>query len=170
MAKHGPYTYRVEEADLAAAGQLFFRRRLSQPPARYLLIALVLCAVLLIGFDIVEDGAINLLSLVSLGIGLPLVWFVPHLLAPVMMRRQYHQSAALRDEQTFEFDEEALFFTSSRAHVRLPFDELYAWAQTGKLVLLSQTEAYFVSVPKEALGDDTARLIANLTRAGVKRF
>ena len=115
----------------------------------------------------IEDGAINLLSLLSLGIGLPLVWFVPHLLAPMMMRRQFRQSAALRDEQRFEFDDEAVFFSSARGHARLPFAELYAWAETDRLILLSQTEAYFNPVPKPALGEDAAVLIRKLTEAGV---
>ena len=168
MERHGPYSYRVEEADLAAAGQLFFRRRLSQPPARYLLLVLIVCAILLIVFDIVEDGAINLISLLSLGVGLPLVWLVPHLLAPIMMRRQFRQSAALRDEQTLEFDEQGLVFTSSRGHVRLPFEEMHAWAETKKLILLSQTEAYFNPVPKAALGGDAAVLVQTLRAAGVK--
>ena len=167
MERHGPYIYRVEEPDLAAAGRLFFRRRLTQPPARYLLFGLVACAFLLIALDVIEDGAINLLSLLSLGIGLPLVWFVPHLLAPMMMRRQYRQSAALRDEQCFEFDDEAVFFSSARGHARLPFAELYAWAETDRLILLSQTEAYFNPVPKLALGEDAAVLIRKLTEAGV---
>lgn len=170
MATHGPYKYRVEEAGLAEAGRLYFRRRIFQPPMRYLVIAVLVLAVLLVLLDFLNDGALNLSTIIAVGLGIPLIYVVPYLVAPSIMRRQYRQSAALRDENEIEFDEQAISFSNQRGHARIPYHEYYGWSQTDDMILLHQTEAYFNPVPKQALGQDWQRLVEALEAAGVKRF
>lgn len=170
MALNGPFTYRVAEAELAEAGRHYFQRRVFQKPMRYLFIAVILLAVVLVALDLYEDGALRLTTILLVVLGIPLIWLIPYLIAPIIMRRQYRQSAALRDENQIEFDNEAVRFSNRRGHARIPFDELYAWSETGTMILLHQTEAFFNPIPKEALGDSCRALIAALESAGIKRF
>ena len=170
MTKHGPYTYRVDEGDLAVAGRHYFQRRVFQRPMRYLFIAVLVLAVLLVALDLYEDGALKLSTLIVIGVGIPLIWLIPYLIAPRIMRRQFRQSAALRDENELEFDGESITFSNQRGHARIPFHELYAWSETERMILLHQTEAYFNPIPKQVMGDDHRLLAAALDAAGVKRF
>ena len=167
---HGPYAYRVEEADLSAAGRHYFMRRVFQRPMRYLLIAVLVLAMLLVVLDFLDDGALKLSTIIVLVLAIPLIWLVPYLIAPAIMRRQYRQSASLRDENRVEFDREAIRFSNTRGHARIPLTELYAWSETDRMVLLHQTEAFFNPIPKTALGPDCHLLIAALEEAGVRRF
>ncbi|NNC52782.1 MAG: YcxB family protein [Erythrobacter sp.] len=170
MRMHGPYTYRVDEADLASAGRHFFRRKVFQRPMNYLVIAIIGLAIVLVALDLFEDGALRLSTLLVVGLGIPLIWLIPYLLAPVIMRRQFRQSAALRDENQLEFDEEAVRFTNQRGHARIPFHELYAWSETDRMILLHQTEAFFNPIPKASMGDDYLLLVSALEEAGIRRF
>ena len=170
MALNGPYTYRVAEADLAEAGRRYFQRRVFQKPMRYLFIAVILLAVVLVALDLYEDGALRLTTVLLVVLGIPLIWLIPYLIAPIIMRRQYRQSAALRDENQIEFDNEAVHFSNARGHARIPFEEFYAWSDTRTMILLHQTEAFFNPVPKAALGEDHRLLIAALEAAGIRRF
>lgn len=170
MTMHGPYSYRVEEGDLAAAGRHYYQRRVFQRPMRYLLFAVLVLAVVLVFLDLFEDGALKLSTLIVVGLGIPLIWLIPYLIAPRVMRRQFRQSAALRDEHEMIFDGESITFTNQRGHARIPFHELYAWSQTDRMILLHQTEAFFNPVPKQAMGEDYRHLVAALDAAGVKRF
>ncbi|MBT8426772.1 MAG: YcxB family protein, partial [Erythrobacter sp.] len=117
-----------------------------------------------------EDGELRLSTLLVVGLGIPLIWLIPYLLAPVIMRRQFRQSAALRDENQLEFDEEAVRFTNQRGHARIPFHELYAWSETDRMILLHQTEAFFNPIPKASMGDDYLLLVSALEEAGIRRF
>lgn len=170
MTNYGPYTYRVEEGDLAAAGRHYFLRRVFQRPMVYLFSAVIVLAAVLFVLDLYEDGALKVSTVMLIGLGIPMIWLIPYVIAPIIMRRQYRQSAALRDENQLEFDAEAVKFTNQRGHARIPFEELFAWSETDRMILLHQTEAFFNPIPKDAMGEDYRLLASALETAGVKRF
>ena len=169
MEKRGPFTYRLTEADMVEAGRSLTGRRLFRPPLRWLMLAIIVLAIVLLALDLL-DGRLNLASLaVILAAPLAMILTV-RVVVPRAMKRQFHQSAAMRDEHTFMFDEESLNFSTSRGSGRVPMHELYAFSETDTLILLHQTEGYFNPVPKTALGDNGVSLVAALARNGVKQF
>ena len=168
METMGPFTYRVTEAQAVAAARVAMRKRLFRPPTVWLLVAIVVVAILLLLLDAM-DGYLNVASTAALVVALPAVWLVLLWLVPVQARRQYRQSAALRDESTLSFDSEALTFTGPRGTIRMPFAEFLAVSDTPDLILLHQTEMFYNLVPKAALGDAAEELLSRMEAAGVKR-
>lgn len=169
MTMHGPFLYRLTEDDMMDAGRAMTGRRLFRPPLRWMLLSIVGLSIVLLFVDLL-DGMINLASLAVL-IAAPMALFaVVRFVVPATMRRQFRQSAAMRDQHSIAFDETNLTFAGSRGSTNLPVAELFAFSETEKLILLHQTEGYFNAVPKAALGDFVPALTAVLVANGVKRF
>lgn len=165
----GPFTYRIEEAQVVRAMQRMMIARLRTGPGRFFAIAFAVLLPLLVVLETVAFGRMSGTALALL-IALPLALLIVHFwLAPMMGRRQFRQSAALRDTNTIAWDETAITFTGSRGQVRLPFAEFYKWRDAGDVLMLFQTEMYFNLVPKAPLGEAAADLMQRLDAAGVKR-
>ncbi|WP_066553824.1 YcxB family protein [Croceicoccus bisphenolivorans] len=169
MSEFGPFHYRVEEAEAVVAGRMAMKARMFRPPAKWLIVAIVVVAVLLLVLDAM-DGYLNLASTFALVVVLPLLWVVLLVMAPIQARRQYRQSAQLRDDHTLSFDEDAITFIGSRGTVRIPMAE-YREVLAGKgVILLYQTEMFYNLVPTCALGDAADELLRRLEAAGVRRL
>jgi len=166
----GPFVYQVTEAEAVEAAKIASRGRMFRPPVSWRLIAFGVIAVLLLILDVM-DGYLNLASTAALLLALPGVWLVLDLMTPRLAKRQYRQSAQLRDENSLSFDDEALTFSGSRGTVRLPFAEFMAVTAKEGVILLHQTEMFYNLVPRRALGDAVADdLVAKMEAAGVKRL
>lgn len=135
----------------------------------WLLVAILVVALALFALDVM-DGYLNVASTAALVLALPAVWIVVLVIVPMQARRQYRQSAQLRDDQALSFDDEAVVFTSRRGTVRLPFSEYREFLDRGGLILLYQTEMFYNLVPRHALGDAADELLARLEAAGVRRL
>ncbi|AKM10448.1 YcxB family protein [Croceicoccus naphthovorans] len=169
MTETGPFTYRVTEAEAVAAARKVMRKRLFRPPTVWLIVAIVVVAVLLLILDAM-DGYLNVASTAALLVALPALWLTLMWLVPRQARRQFRQSAALRDESMLSFDDEALTFVSRRGTVRMPFAEFLEVSVTDDLILLHQTEMFYNLVPRHALGDAAKVLLSRLEAAGVRRL
>jgi hypothetical protein len=164
MASYGPFAYRLEEDDVAKAAAAFMRKRLFLPPSRWLLIAIAAISALLILFDLL-DGMINLGSIAAIG-AVPLaIWLAIKGIAPRMARRQYRQSAALRDEHSLSFDSDTITFAGTRGTVSFPLVELHAFTDMPDLLMIHQTEGFYNPIPKQALGEDAVKALADALRA-----
>lgn len=135
----------------------------------WLLVAILVVALALFALDVM-DGYLNVASTAALLLALPAVWIVVLVIVPMQARRQYRQSAQLRDDQALSFDDVAVVFTSRRGTVRLPFSEYREFLDRGGLILLYQTEMFYNLVPRHALGDAADELLARLEAAGVRRL
>lgn len=138
-------------------------------PARWMLVLIALLMTVLIVLDIAMTGTLSgaaIAFVIAVPVALGIVYFW---MAPMMGRRQYRQSAALRAESTIAWDDEAVMFSGERGHARLPFAEFHRFAVSGDMLMLYQTEMYFNLLPLDALGDAATDLIAKLEAAGVKR-
>lgn len=169
MASHGPFTYSVEEPQVVRAMQRLMRGRLRSGPARWLIWLIAFLLIALMAMDVMLTGRLSgpaIAFLLAVPIALMLVHFW---MAPMMARRQFRQSVALRAEQTIAWDDEAIEFRSERGQARLPFGEFHGFGDTAEMIMLYQTEMYFNLVPKGPLGDAADDLIARLEAAGVKR-
>lgn len=165
----GPFSFTVREEQVVKAMQRLMLTRMWTGPARWMLILIAVLLALLIVLDFVTKGGLSgsaLAFIVAVPVALAIVYFV---LAPMMGRRQYRQSAALRAENTIAWDEEAVIFSGERGHARLPFAEFHRFAISGGMLMLYQTEMYFNLVPLDAMGDAGGDLVARLESAGVKR-
>ncbi len=170
MEIHGPFAFRLDEDEVARAAVAFMRKRILLPPSRWLLIAIAVIAALLIFFDLL-DGMINIGSLAAIA-AVPLaIWLAIKGIAPRMARRQYRQSAALRDEHRFFFDAETITFEGTRGKVSFPLAELHAFTDMPDLLLIHQTEGFYNPIPKRALGEDAVKALADALRgAGVTQW
>lgn len=169
MPEHGPYRFTVTEDDAARALQVALRKRLLAGPSRWLVIAIVVFAVLLVVLDLL-DGSINVLSTGIAVLGLPIVFLFVRLMAPRIARRQYRQSAGLRSEITMHFSAEAIRFETDNGAARLPLADLFGHQVIGDLLLLYQNEAFYNIVPQRALGEDWPRLLDAIGTAGLKKL
>ncbi|RVQ69446.1 YcxB family protein [Croceicoccus ponticola] len=170
MTELGPFTYRIVEDETVAAARIAFRKQMRRPLTRWLLALIVLVEIALLLFDIFDDGMLNLASTAALLFALPFVYFVLLWLIPRQGRRQYRQSAALRDEYTLTFDDAAMTVAGQRGTMRIPFDDFRELAVSDDLILLYQTEMFYSIFPRRALGDAADMLIARLIAAGVRRI
>lgn len=165
----GPFTYRVAEDQIVKAMQRLMLRRMWSGPAKWLLGLILLLLPVLIVLDIFVNGGLSGTA-VAILLALPAALLLVHFwLAPMMARRQFRQSAALRDEQAIAWDDEAIVFTGPRGHVRIPLAEFHRWSDAGDMLMLYQTEMYFNLVPKTPLGEAAEDLAARLDKAGVRR-
>jgi len=89
----------------------------------WLLVAILVVALALFAVDVM-DGYLNVASTAALVLALPAVWIVVLVIVRMQARRQYRQSAQLRDDQALSFDDVAVVFTSRRGTVRLPVGEV----------------------------------------------
>jgi len=162
MEKRGPFAFRVAEAQVVGAMRRHMLSRFGKGVGKWLLILFAFVLALLLIADMATRGAVSGEG-IAFAAALPLVlaaaWFV---FVPMTARRQYRQSAALRDECQISWDDEAVEFRSSRGQARLPFAEFHDWSDAGEVIVLYQTEAYFNIVPKAPLGDAAGDLMARL--------
>lgn len=159
----------MEERQMPRAGRKAMMARLLRPPIGWLLWAILGLGVVLLVLDSL-DGALELstiavLAAIPLAIAIINFWLVPW-----QMRRQFRQSAALQDELSLSFDDEAITFTGRRGTTTIPMEEFHAVMDAGDVILLYQTEAFFNPVPKGPLGADADRLLAALLAKGVKPY
>lgn len=169
METRGPFSFQVEETQIVQAMQQLMFRRLTTGPLRWLSIAVAVLLAIMLVADVAMTGAISgtaVAFVVAIGLALLVLRFWA---APMMGRRQFRQSAALRAQHTIAWDDEAVYFTSERGNARMPFAEFHGWAELPGLIMLYQTEMYFNLVPKAPLGDAAADLMACLDAAGVRR-
>ncbi|MDR7102575.1 YcxB family protein [Croceicoccus sp. BE223] len=152
-----------------AAARHAARKRMRQLPTMLLVVVIVAVSLALLALDVM-DGYLNIASTAALVLALPAVWIAVIVIVPVQARRQYRQSAQLRDDQTVSFDDEAITFASRRGTVRLPFSEYREYLDRGGLILLYQTEMFYNLVPRHALGDAGDEMLARLQAAGVRRL
>lgn len=169
MNTMGPYHFTVTERQVVSAMQRQMLSRLLNGVTRWMLILIAVLMALLIAFDLYLAGTLSGTT-IAFVIAAPIALGIIHFwMAPMLGRRQYRQSAALRAESTIAWDEEAVTFSAERGHARLPFAEFHGFASTNEMLLLYQTEMFFNIVPMAALGDAAGDLVAKLEEAGVKR-
>ncbi|GGD43965.1 YcxB family protein [Croceicoccus pelagius] len=165
----GPFTYRVEQSEAVTAAKIASRGRMFRAPVSWMLIVFGIVAILLLVLD-AADGYLNVASTGALLLGLPGVWLALDLITPIMAKRQFRQSAQLRDENSLSFDDEALTFSGPRGTLRVPFAEFMAVTAKKDVILLHQTDMFYNLVPRRALGDAAEDLLAKMEAAGVKRL
>ena len=169
MSTQGPFAFTVTEAQVVQAMRRMTARRMTRGPAGWLLIAIAVLLVLLVGLEVLVLGRVSRTA-VAIVVAVPIALLLVHFwMVPLMGRRQYRQSVALREETEIGWDDEALRFSSSRGAARLPFGDFHRWDETGDLIMLYQTEMYFHIVPRIALGQAAPDLITRLAAAGVAR-
>ena len=145
------------------------RKRLTKPPLSWLIIAIIVVGIALIGVDLL-DGTVDPAS-AALIVAAPIAIFsMIRWVVPWQMRRQFAQSAAIQDEHQLSFDSSSITFDGSRGSVTIPMKEFHAFSETESSLLLHQTEAFFNIVPKTALGDALPELITALKAADVKQI
>ena len=170
MQAFGPFSYRVTQDQVVRAMQRLMLLRLWTGPARWLLGLILLLLPVAIVLDLLTRGTLSGMAIAVLAV-LPIALLTIYFwAAPMMARRQFRQSAALRDEHQIAWDEEAITFTGTRGRVRMPFAEFHRWSEAGEVLMLYQTEMFFNLVPRTALGEAAQDLTARLENAGVKRI
>ncbi|WP_144098039.1 YcxB family protein [Croceicoccus sediminis] len=169
METMGPFSFTVREEQVVAAMKRLMLARAWKGPIRWILILIAALLALLVVLDFLMTGEVSkqaLAFMVAVPVALAIVYFW---IAPMMGRRQYRQSAALRAESTIAWDDEAVMFSGERGYARLPLAEFHRFAVSPDMLMLYQTEMYFNLVPLTALGDAAGDLVAKLEAAGVKR-
>ena len=167
---HGPFAFRLEEDQVAKATYAIARKRLFKPPMRVLTLSIPVLCVLLLIVDL-SDGYLNLASLAVLLAAPIAAWLVLRILIPKGARRQFRQSAEMRDEHTLTFTADSLTFSGARGTTTRPLAELHAFSQLPGILLLHPTEGHFFAVPEAAMpAEDFAALVEALEGAGVTRW
>ena len=168
MDELGPYTYSVGEDAAVSALRRIVMRSVWRPPFLWGTLMVIALSVGLVVWDML-DGWLNLASTaIALSAG-PLALVLLYFGVGRQARRQYRQSAALRDETSVTIRVAELFFQSSRGHTIIPLAELYGWTETDTLIILRQTEIFSNLIPKAALGEAAEILKERLVAAGVDR-
>lgn len=170
METKGPFLFRVEEAQIVEAMQRLMMRRLTTGPQRWLVMAVGVLLFVMFILEVIMTGTISGTVIAFIAAIAAAFVMLRFWIAPMMGRRQFRQSAALRAEHSISWDEEAVHFVSERGNARMPFAEFYGWSETPELVMLYQTEMFFNLVPKAPLGDAAGDLFARLDQAGAKRL
>lgn len=170
MNELGPYRYRIERDEAVVAARHALRTRLMKLPASLLLIAIAICAPLLLVLDLL-DGDLGTDTILVLFVAIPLVALFMVWTVTAMAKRQYAQSAALRDEVRLFLADDSLRFESARGTTSLPFAEFHALGETQGLFILMHTEAFYNLVPKRALdAAGVERLREGMHAGGVRRI
>lgn len=155
--------YRLNEADVVAAARHVAIKRLKGRVFLVLIGAFILLALFLAYLQgLSGDGSALVVALI---VALPLALvIVIGLLVPWQARRHFRQSRALRDEVQAELTAEGIAFDSDHGSARFDWGDFHSASETGRLLLLFQSEMLYNAVPKAALGEEGLAI----ARAGLK--
>lgn len=169
----GTATYRLGEQDVVDAQRAWFDARLRAPMLAILIGALLAvgCGIVLLdpfpGRTRVALSALPVAGLIVAG----LLFLAPRWAIRRQAKRLAEQNRGLALEQSVEWDEQGIGFSSARGGARLGWSEFYRWQATPTLLMLYPDETQFYPLPLSALGPGASDEIQRLLQAaGVRGY
>ena len=145
--------FRIEEEHALAAARLIMKRKLKIPVAPFLIVAVVVAAIgLAMGSSGLPGEALPILAWLVLLLAFVLA-VVQFWVLPRQTRRMFRQTSLLREQISMSWEENGFALEGASAKSRMPWKDLYAWAEAESLIILMQNEMLYNLVPKSALDE-----------------
>lgn len=163
----GTATYRLGEQDVVDAQRAWFDSRLRPP-----MLAILIGALLFVGAGILlldpfpGRMRVALFALPVAGlIVAALLFLTPRWAIRRQARRLAEQNRGFALDQSVEWDEQGIGFSSARGEARFAWHEFHRWQLTPRLLMLYPDETQFYPLPLRAIGPGAGEEIARLLQA-----